>query len=252
MDPPEDRSLIPAPAEGRSFKGVRWDTEGIEVLRIPADGSPCYKKRTNTIDVNTLLDRDELDTTDEDAFDFYHELGQYETDKLRGGTIDIYQGHSHDRMVKSETTVSEEWVRHVPNLRKFGRKSVFDWKNRSLVIANVDSQDHDYPEYARGYWCMYKCNEPRAGSRSASEGKNQLFGDVEQAQAYGDVYVFRLEDIATDRFGRRKYAKTWRVPKENIALQIFVSLACCDGTEEISTEGEDFGEPSKRVRVWLE
>ena len=252
MKPPEDRSLIPAPAEGKSFKGVKWDTEGIEVLRIPADGSPSYKKKTNTIDVNTPLDCDDMDKAKGDAFDIDHGLGHCETDKLPGDALDIYQYHSHDGMIEDETAVSEDWVKHVPNLQKFGKKSVFDWKNRSLVIANIDSHDQDFPEDANGYWCMYKCNEPRAGSRLAGIGRNPYFWDVGQAQAFGDVYVFRLEDIATDRFGRRKYAKTWWVPESHIIRRILVPMACCDGREEIRAEGEESDERSKRVRILLE
>ena len=208
-------------------------------------------KKTNTIDVNKLDDYDDMDKTEGDAFGIDHEVSHDETDELLGDTIDIHQYRSRDEMVENETAVSEDWVKHVPNLRKFGKKSVFDWKNRSLVIANIDSHNQDYPEDAKGYWCMYKCNEPRAGSRLASR-KNPFFWDIEQVRAFGDVYVFRLEDIATDRFGRRKYARTWWVPDYPIARQIFIPMACCDGKEEIRAEGEKSGEPSKRVRIWLE
>ena len=200
MKPPEDRSLISAPAKGRSFKKVEWETEGIQVLCLPADGTAYSKIEINTIDTKLL---------------------------------------GPDNMDKTENAVSEKWVKHVPDLRTI-ENSVFDWDHRSLVIANFFPDPQDYAEDARGYWCMYKCNEPKARLGFQNARKNKYFRDFKEARAFGDVYVFRLEDIAPDRFGRRKYARTWEVPDDDIALQIFVSLACCDSKR------------SKRIRIALE
>ena len=210
MQLPEDRSLIRAPADGTSVKGVEWDTEGIQVLRILADGSQS-KIEINTIDTKLL---------------------------------------GPNKMAKTENALSENWVKHVPDLRMI-QDSKFDWKNRLLVIANIDSHDWDHPEDAKGYWCMYKCNDPGAWSWLKGAGKNKYFQDVGDARAFGDVYVFRLEHIAPDRFGRRKYAKTWEVPEDDVARRIFVSLASCDGREEIAAEGEKSGERSKQMRFVL-
>ena len=233
MQPPEDRPLIGAAADGSSFKGVEWNTKDIEVLRIPFDSSHYSKKTTNTIDVNKLPDRDVMVKVKGDAFDIDHDVGHDKTDKLLGDIIDNHQYHSQDGIVDDETAVSEQWVKHVPDLRKFSKKSGFDWRNRSLVIANINTHDPSYPEDAKGYWCMYKCNEPIAGSSLGNAEKNKYFWGVEHARAFGDVYVFRLEDITPDRFGRRKYAKTWEIPEDSVAREIFVSLALCHGGEEI-------------------
>ena len=238
MQPPEDPSLIGVAADGSSFKVVEWNTKDIQVLRIPFDSSQYSKIKTNTIDVNKLPDRSAMDKIEGDAFDIDHKKYHENTDKLLGDIIDIREDHSQDGMVDDETAVSEKWVKHVPNLLKFSEESAFDWTNRSLVVANIDTRGARYPEHALGYWCMYKCNEPIAGSCSENAGKNKYFWDVEDARAFGDVYIFRLEDTAPDRFGRRKYAKTWKVPKDDIARRIFVSLALCHGEEEIRAKEE--------------
>ena len=244
----EDRSLMPAPVEGTSFKGVEWNTKGIEVLRIPADGSPYYKKKIDTIDVDKLLDHDDMDKTDGNALDIDQELGHDEPDRLLGDISYNDRDHSHDGIINNETALCENWVRHVPDIRKIGKGSVFDLKKRSLIITDILCEDD--PK-SSGKWCMYKCNEPTAGSRLEKAGKNPFFRGVKQARAFGDVYVFRLEDMAPDRFGRRKYAKKWCVPEDDIACQIFVALACCDGREEIGAEGVKSGEPSKQVKILL-
>ena len=111
--------------------------------------------------------------------------------------MDIDQDdESHDRMAETETAESENWVKHVPNLREI-KDAVFDWNGRSFIVANFKSQAQDYPENAKGWWCMYKCNEPQAiGLEDAR--KNQFFREAWDARAFGDVYVFRLEDTAAD------------------------------------------------------
>ena len=155
-------------------------------------------------------------------------------------------------MEKTETAVSEAWVKHVPDLRTI-EKSGFDWKNRSLVIAKINFYNQPCSkEDSKGYWCMYKCNEPVAGSKLENAGENAYFSDIENARAFGDVYVFRLEDIAPDRFGRRKYAKRWEVPEDRISIQIYISLALCHGREKIRAKGAKSREPSKRVRYLQE
>lgn len=151
MKPPKDRSLIPVAADGSSFKGFEWNTKNIEVLHIPFDSPHYSKEKTNTIDVNKLPERDVIDKVEGAAFDIDHKKYHEDTDKLLGDLIDIHEYHSEDGMVDDETAVSEQWVKHVPDLRKFSKKSAFDWRNRSLVVANIDSNDPYYPEDAKGY-----------------------------------------------------------------------------------------------------
>ena len=197
MKPWPESSLIPAPAEGTSLELFEWDTKDIDVLRISAKGKMKMIKMDTTM---------------------------------------IGQEPIFDEWTREETTTSEQWVKHIPDILQTSKASRFDWNYRSLIIAKIDSQRNDYPEDAKGYWCMYKCSDAEAGSRLEGAGRNALFWGVEQARVFGDVYVFRLEDIAADRFGRRKYAKTWSVPEENIARGIFVSLALCNGRDSVIIE----------------
>lgn len=200
MKPWTEAALIPAPAEGTSPKLLEWDTKDIDVLRIGAKGKMKMKKMDTTM---------------------------------------IGQEPIFDERNREVTRSSEQWLEHIPDILQTvttGKASRFDWNYRSLIIGNIDSANHDYPEDAKGYWCMYKCGEPRVGSRLERAWKNPFFWGAEQARAFGDVYVFRVEDIATDRFGRRKFAKSWSMPEEQIARDIFVSLASLDGKEQIKPE----------------
>ena len=182
MKPPKDLSLTKVPAEGTSVQPLEWDTKDIEVLCIPADGSNYVKVPMNTKEIDHIP--------------------------------------SLDKNVRDETQRSEEWVRHVPDILRNRRASKFDWESRSLVLGEIKSAE--YPGYAQGWWCMYKCNEPRPGSPLEGLEKNPSF---KGARVFGDVYVFRLESETPDNFGRLKYAQNWRIPDPKHAREILNILA---------------------------
>ena len=130
------------------------------------------------------------------------------------------------KKIRDETLICEEWVKHVPDILRSRRASKFDWESRSLIIANIYCVE--YPGYAQGWWCMYKCNEPRPGSPLEGLEKNPSFKD---ARVFGDVYVFRLEGVTPDNFRRLRYAQNWRIPDPKHAREILDSLAKCDSGE---------------------
>ena len=185
MKPPKDLSITKVPAEGTSIPPLEWDTKDIEVLCIPADGSNFFKMTMNTKEID--------------------------------------HAPSLDRKVKNETQISEEWVKHVPDISRSRRARNFDWESRSLVIANINCAE--YPEYAQGWWCMYKCNEQRGGSLSEGLERNPSF---KHEPVLGDVYVFRLDCTTPDNSRRLRYAKNWRIPDRKHAREILDLLALCD------------------------
>lgn len=137
-------------------------------------------------------------------------------------TLKISAEPRGDKKAAEETRREEQWVKHAPDI--VGRQaSVFDWDYRSLVIANI--QCDTYPEEAKGLWCMYKCNKPRAGSALEKLDKNPFFKKNETAIAFGDVYIFRLKKDTPGNSGMMEYAESWKVPQKEVAHEIFVLLA---------------------------
>ena len=100
MKPWTESSLIPAPAEATPLELFKWNTKDIDVLRITAKG----KKKMMTM--NTTM---------------------------------IGQDLRPDDWSRKETTDSEQWLKHIPDILQTGKASHFDWNHRSLVIANIVS-----------------------------------------------------------------------------------------------------------------
>ena len=131
-------------------------------------------------------------------------------------TTKIEEKCTHD----TETARCEAWLKHVPDIQNFPAFVDFDWKSRSLVIGKIDGLD--MPKSLKGWWCMYKCNKAWNGLPG---GKNAFFKKDEGARAFGDVFIFRLENKKPDQSGRARFDTALSVPKGEVARKIFISLA---------------------------
>lgn len=131
---------------------------------------------------------------------------------------------SHDK----ETAESEAWLRHVPDIQNFPAPVIFDWGSRSLVAALMEGTY--IPKSSKGWWFMYKCNKAWDGLTLKEnpffekDGKQDEKQDKE-ARVFGDVFIFRLKNEKPDQLGRARYATTLSVPEEEVAREIFISMA---------------------------
>ena len=69
---------------------------------------------------------------------------------------------------------------------------------------------------------MYKCDEPKDGMPT---DKNPYFREEQNTNAYGDVFVFKLEADVFDRSGRAKYATKWPVSDKGFERNLFLLMA---------------------------
>ena len=69
---------------------------------------------------------------------------------------------------------------------------------------------------------MYKCTEPKNGLPS---NKNRYFEKNDKAQAYGDVFIFRLCREGFLGLMGAHFTKTWSIPEDRIAREIFGLMA---------------------------
>lgn len=69
---------------------------------------------------------------------------------------------------------------------------------------------------------MYKCDKPKDGMPT---DKNPYFRGDQNANAFGDVFVFKLEADVFDRSGRAKYATQWPVPDKDFERKLFLLMA---------------------------
>ena len=121
-------------------------------------------------------------------------------------TIEIDHEPSQDEANVVDTTTSEKLVNHIPNVLSC-EDAVFHWGSRRFVLVNVSGSATQAP----GGWAMYKCNEPRAGSPLENMEKNPFFKNVKGAQAFGDVFIFKIEDYPSDKKERVRYADEWDI-----------------------------------------
>ena len=185
-----------APPGGIPAPHLEWGTNDIDMLRISGSDGDLFMVKMHT----TKIDR----------------------------------RRSRDERAAEETRTSEKMINHVPDMARVDKD--FNWEYRSLVTASFDFPDR--PEYQKyeGWWGMYKWDygdngndgdEPSVGSRLQNFKKNPYFHDIPEANAVGNVYVFRLKGKTPDKWKRLEYVESWPIPEDDAARYIFGTLARC-------------------------
>ena len=80
------------------------------------------------------------------------------------------------------------------------RKAAFCWERRILVEHTFKGQLLPYRKRGQYFW--YLCTD-----RNLGLPENELWSKLCDVPVFGDVFVFRLEDIESSESGGAKYAK---------------------------------------------